>query len=366
MTGNANAQDAVSSLRASSAFTELRMVSERLGRNPLQVQGPGGNTSLKADDVMLVKASGTLLADAVSQDIMIPIDAGALRRSLLAQEAVEGQAFTIDEADLSGLRPSIETAVHAVLDWPVVLHTHCVATIAVAVRADAEAVVHDRLAGLDAVFVPYRKPGEELARAILERVKPETQVLVLGNHGLVVCAHSALEGEALIGDVARRLEASGADARTGRKHAPDPNFAAALAAARWRFVEHAPTQEVALDHSLLTVAEGATLYPDHAIFLGPGVAIIRSQESLEESLARVAAATPCLKLVLVEGRGAAIPADASPSVIALAHAFGDVLVRIDPKASLNRLTSEQEADLLNWDAEKYRQALEQARAGGAM
>lgn len=31
----------------------------RLGRDPLLVQGPGGNISLKRDDVMWVKASGT-------------------------------------------------------------------------------------------------------------------------------------------------------------------------------------------------------------------------------------------------------------------------------------------------------------------
>ena len=62
------------------------------------------------------------------------------------------------------------------------------------------------------------------------------------------------------------------------------------------------------------------------------------------------------------GEGAAIPSDASPSVLALAGALGDVIMRIDPAARLARLTVADEASLLNWDAEKHRQALEAARS----
>jgi len=42
----------------------FRALSARLGQDPLQVQGPGGNTSVKSGDVMWIKASGTELADA--------------------------------------------------------------------------------------------------------------------------------------------------------------------------------------------------------------------------------------------------------------------------------------------------------------
>ena len=39
--------------------SEFRALSAQLGRDPLQVQGPGGNTSIKHDNVMWIKASGT-------------------------------------------------------------------------------------------------------------------------------------------------------------------------------------------------------------------------------------------------------------------------------------------------------------------
>ena len=55
----------------------FRALSARLGQDPLQVQGPGGNTSIKADGVMWIKASGTELADAERQKIFVAVDRNA-------------------------------------------------------------------------------------------------------------------------------------------------------------------------------------------------------------------------------------------------------------------------------------------------
>jgi rhamnose utilization protein RhaD (predicted bifunctional aldolase and dehydrogenase) len=41
-----------------SEMRDLLELAARLGRNPLAIQGPGGNISLKRDGVMWVKASG--------------------------------------------------------------------------------------------------------------------------------------------------------------------------------------------------------------------------------------------------------------------------------------------------------------------
>ena len=43
----------------------LRELSAALGADPLRTQGAGGNTSIKRDGVMWIKASGTWLADAL-------------------------------------------------------------------------------------------------------------------------------------------------------------------------------------------------------------------------------------------------------------------------------------------------------------
>lgn len=349
-------------LRDSGAFAALLEVSESLGRDPLQVQGPGGNTSLKADGAMWVKASGTWLAEARTRDIMVPVDAAGMRAALIGGDpaAEDGHAFTAVAENAAGLRPSIETSVHAVLDWPVVLHTHCVATIAAAVRADAQDIVADRLDGLGAVFIPYAKPGADLARAIVARVRPETRVLVLGNHGLVAGGDTPAEAEARLRAVSDRLEP-----QTPVSEGPAPGLANRLAGSGWMPVPGQSAHAIARDAQRLAIADGASLYPDHVVFLGPGVAVAREGEDPSSASKRVSGDGAARKLVLMPGQGAAVPADASPSVLALARALGDVVMRVDPAARISRLGTDDEAALLNWDAEKHRQALEAARSAGA-
>lgn len=354
----------ISQLRASAAFAALLAASERMGRDPLQVQGPGGNTSLKRDGLMLVKASGTWLAEAREREIMVAVRSGALRAALLAGDpaAETASGFALDETpglrpsiETQGLRPSIETTVHAALDWPVVIHTHCIATISAAAQADCAERTRRTLGDLGAVALPYVKPGVPLARAILSRAGPATRVLVLGNHGLVVCGETVADAEALAGEVARRLHTDPAPGA-----APASGFAEALGGTGWIPAPHPLTQALARDPARLALADGGSLYPDHVVFLGPGVRVARADESPADAVAR--AETPRRKLVLVPGRGAAVPADASPSVLAMARALGDVCARIPPDAAVVRLTPAQEADLLDWDAEKHRQALEAQRS----
>jgi rhamnose utilization protein RhaD (predicted bifunctional aldolase and dehydrogenase) len=63
-------------------FRALRELSAALGADPLRTQGAGGNTSIKQDGVMWIKASGTWLADALAQDIMTPVRLDPLRKAI--------------------------------------------------------------------------------------------------------------------------------------------------------------------------------------------------------------------------------------------------------------------------------------------
>jgi rhamnose utilization protein RhaD (predicted bifunctional aldolase and dehydrogenase) len=63
-------------------FKALRAFSARLGRDPSRTQAAGGNTSLKRDGVLWIKASGAWLADAEERDIMIPVDLNGLLDAL--------------------------------------------------------------------------------------------------------------------------------------------------------------------------------------------------------------------------------------------------------------------------------------------
>ena len=181
-----------------SEFHALRKLSAALGVDPLRTQGAGGNTSIKRDGVMWIKASGTWLADALAQDIMTPVRLDPLRKAIADGDPRAAAAVDFVDAQLnaSGLRPSIETSVHAIIPAPVVVHIHCVNTIALAVRHDGEPLARERLrphADVVLAFVPYRKPGLPLAHAIAERLTKDTNVVVLANHGLVVAGRTVAE-----------------------------------------------------------------------------------------------------------------------------------------------------------------------------
>lgn len=181
----------------------LRELSARLGSDRLLVQASSGNTSMKVDGTLWIKASGKWLVDAEASDFLIPVQLARARRCLHAGTA-------IPETNLSCTwSASIETAMHAVMAQKVVLHVHSVRAIAWAVREDAPSQLSNRLAGLNWQWIPYTRSGAALAAKIAATclLFPRTDVWMLGNHGLVVCGESCDSAEHLLSEVERRLEA---------------------------------------------------------------------------------------------------------------------------------------------------------------
>ncbi|PHP65857.1 aldolase [Zhengella mangrovi] len=343
-------------------FQALRTVSARAGADPLLVQAAGGNTSIKRDGILWIKASGTWLMNADKDDIFVPVDLGQLNKAVRRDDgsAEKAQDFVVADRNPSGLRPSIETTVHSALPQDVVIHVHCVGTIAHAVRADAGAVLAEKLAGLDWAFVPYVKPGLTLSHSIEAVLKPETRVLVLGNHGLVVCGDTVAETEALMDDVHARL--------TGTPRATasaDIEALKRLAQGTGYDLPADPASHgAALDAASAAMAGQGSLYPDHVIFLGVGSVLAGEGETAADVAARFeAAGLPAPVSILFPGKGVLMNGSANAGAQALARCLADVTTRIPAGTALNYLTEAQNAELLDWDAEKYRQALNNKGAG---
>lgn len=330
----------------------LARLSARLGADPLVIQAAGGNTSVKVGGVMWIKASGTLLADALRRDVFVACDLDAMRESVARNEARADQpaGFALVEG---GLRPSIETSLHAVFRQRVVVHVHCVNTLALAIRADAEAACAKRLSGFHWAIVPYAKPGANLARQVKAVLSPETDVIVLRNHGLIVAAETVAAADKLLSRVIAALSAPPVTV------APDLQGLAARAGDGYFALpaDH-PLHTVARVPRLLEAADRGSLYPDHVIFCGVGAPILPLMETPGTVAARHrAAGWPAPAFMLVPGLGALIRDDASEGARALARCLGDVLTRLEPGASVVALSEAQNAELIDWDAEKYRQRL---------
>lgn len=337
-------------------YPALLALAARVGADTNLVQGPGGNVSIKDGDVMWIKASGTWLAHAETKPIMVPVALPALLADFERGDPACDSCVGFVRADINpdALRPSIETSVHAVMPQRIVVHVHCVETIAWAARADAEKSLAPLLRDMPWAFVPYVKPGLSLSQAMQPVVEAGARVIILGNHGLVVAGETPYEAETLLDDVVNRLKRPMRETRPpGRAHLER------LARETGYIVpEDDGTHAVANDPFGLEAATGGSLYPDHVIFLGPGAIALGDGETVAEAVAR--AGRPSLPLILVPGAGILLHESATAATRALARCLADVMTRLDPEAPLHYIGAANEAALLDWDAEKYRQSLDKA------
>ncbi len=321
-----------------SEFEDLKALSAQVGSDPLLVQGAGGNTSIKQDEVMWIKASGTWLKDAQAKDIFVPLDLPKLAMAL-AQDDPRCEScteFVNTDLNTNQLRPSIETSVHGLMPQRIVVHVHCVSTIAWAIRADAEALLTPVLFDFNWSWIPYARPGLQLSRAIRQNMKSGSDVLILGNHGLAVAGDT-------VASCARLLESVTAALRLVARPASTPDLAKLESLAKssnYRLPQDEACHAAALDSVAAAKGINFVYYPDHVVFLGtklPG--------TLDSNAA--AAAFP--------QQGVLINKNAKPSVEPMVRCIGDVFSRIPEDAELNALSAIHIDQLLNWDAEIYRQ-----------
>ena len=325
------------------ALNELKALSAKLGSDPLLVQAAGGNTSVKHQGTMWIKASGTWLQDAAIKDIFVPLHLRQLQAALAADSAACESCidFVHHEQNRQNLRPSIETSVHGLMPQQVVLHVHCVNAIAWAIQADAAKLLAARLANFNWSFVPYARPGLELARAIKSAMAPGTDVLILGNHGLAVAAETVTDAHKLLLSVVAALQRK-------PRTAKNPNTAklqAVAAGTNYVLPTEPRVHSFAMEKSVCKLAANNVYYPDHVVFLGAKV----PQDFASDASA-----------IAIPSGGVLVHKNAKQSVEPMLACLSEVFLRLDSTDELKPLTDDEVARLLNWDAEKYRQTLSMA------
>jgi hypothetical protein len=93
------------------------------------------------------------------------------------------------------------------------------------------------------------------------------------------------------------------------------------------------------------------LYPDHLVFLGHSPTCFDTVQSLKKYLS--GNITPAL--IFLKGRGVFAKPGFSSAKLAQLKCYYDVIVRQPQHTRLKSLNEQQIAELLNWDAEHYRQ-----------
>lgn len=301
---------------------------------------------------MWIKASGTWLANATNSELFVPVELDPLLAALQEDDrrAEKSIDFVRESLNANNLRPSIETSVHAVLPHKVVLHIHCVDTIALAVQTQAEQIFETVLKEFDWLWVPYFRPGLPLSRYIAAHLDTNTNVIVLGNHGLVVAADS-------VDEAADLLERVRAAVKQPERDAPAFKSDALLALCNNTHYEPSKCMEthaVAMDETACNTATGGSMYPDHVIFLGSGTQVVSPYVSIEGVVAQLESQPSS---IVVPELGVLMHTDANASQHAMARCLSDVCLRVSAHASIRYLSMDEEYQLLNWEAESYRQSI---------
>lgn len=172
---------------------EMLYLSVLLGSNPANVQGGGGNISVKLDQQqMIIKSSGFTLKSITKDSGYSIVRYPEISRYLDSEHQDENGFSAIINAAIitTDTRPSIETGFHALLGT-YVIHTHSIyANLLTCARMGPQLV--EKLFP-SALWVDYAMPGHALSAAIKMKLTKHSKyscIIFLKNHGLIISADS--------------------------------------------------------------------------------------------------------------------------------------------------------------------------------
>ncbi|WP_328375517.1 bifunctional aldolase/short-chain dehydrogenase [Micromonospora zamorensis] len=189
--------------------------SNRLGADPTTTNYAGGNTSAKGAatdpvtggpvELLWVKGSGGDLGT-LTPSGLAALRLDRLRALVDVYPGIEREDEMVAAFDYclhgrGGAAPSIDTAMHGLVDAAHVDHLHPDAGIAIAAAADGPELTKE-IFGDRVLWVPWRRPGFQLGLdiAAVARANPQAIGVILGGHGITAwgatsdeCEHNSLE-----------------------------------------------------------------------------------------------------------------------------------------------------------------------------
>ncbi|TDB76964.1 bifunctional aldolase/short-chain dehydrogenase [Micromonospora sp. KC723] len=196
--------------------------SNRLGADPTTTNYAGGNTSAKGEttdpvtggpvELLWVKGSGGDLGTLTEAGLAV-LRLDRLRALVDVYPGVHREDEMVAAFDYclhgrGGAAPSIDTAMHGLVDAPHVDHLHPDAGIAVATAADGPELTKE-IFGDRVLWVPWRRPGFQLGLdiAAVARANPQAIGVILGGHGITAWGATSDECERHSREIIRAAQA---------------------------------------------------------------------------------------------------------------------------------------------------------------
>jgi rhamnulose-1-phosphate aldolase/alcohol dehydrogenase len=310
-----------------STASELVTRSNRLGADPKNTNYAGGNTSAKGAEtdpvtgepveLLWVKGSGGDLGTLTESGLAV-LRLDRMRALVDVYPGVDREDEMVAAFDFclfgkGGAAPSIDTAMHGLVDAKHVDHLHPDSGIAFATAKDGEKLTKKAF-GDKVVWVPWRRPGFQLGLdiAAIKEANPQAIGCILGGHGITAWGKTSKESEAnslwIITTAEEYLAKNGKKAPFGRAVArnaalpPEERRAKAAALAPTirglashdkPMVGHFTDSDVVLDFlasaNAPKLAALGTSCPDHFLRtkVKPMLLDLPANASVEASLARV-------------------------------------------------------------------------------
>jgi NAD(P)-dependent dehydrogenase (short-subunit alcohol dehydrogenase family)/rhamnose utilization protein RhaD (predicted bifunctional aldolase and dehydrogenase) len=368
---------------------DLIEISQFYGSQKEFVIAGGGNTSWKDQNRLYIKASGINLGQITERGFCI------LDRRELAE--LPGKTYSEDgtireeqvKIDLlasrldpgSGLRPSVETLLHNLIDYPFVVHTHSTWVNGLMCSQQA-AEVSEEIFGKEFLFVPYSDPGYTLFKRILQQVNAYKeqyrkcpQVILVQNHGIFVAANTTDEVHKIYDDVLGKIKNRMATSGETEWFPVSEKIVNILPGLRMLLSEGSLKTATAFSSSwirpFLTDKEtfekgiGTPFTPDQLVYCGSEYLFLESAGSevtvMKEAEMQIAAfrhRKGCLpKVLFIRGEGVVVAENSTVSldyVKDIVNDFCQISKLSENFGGPHPLTGHQMRFIENWEFEHYR------------
>ena len=374
---------------------ELIEISQFYGRDNRFVIAGGGNTSYKNSEKIWVKASGASLAT-ITEDGFAILDRAMLNpmsEKEYSKDVFERERQVKDDLSAAtitkGKRPSVETSMHNVIDYPFVVHLHPTAVNGLLCAVNAESELK-RLFGDKALFVEYTDPGYVLFKKVNDKLeeyrskhKEEAQVIWLQNHGIFVAANTIEEIKSIYDEIIAKLEgAINEQLPTGDVDVPE-NVVEIIPAIRMmlsdkelktlrirnnKLISYFSESEENQKDIIKPFTPDAIVYcKSNYIFLNgkdAGVILEESKKNIPEFTARFGYQP---KVLLIKGIGLVAVGDNAKQCDILLDVYEDAMKVAYLSKSYggpHPMTDEQISFIDTWEVENYRRSVSAVKSAG--
>jgi FMN phosphatase YigB (HAD superfamily) len=327
---------------------QLKTISKYCGERFDLVQAGGGNSSVKMDDLMFIKASGFHLTQISSKGGYVTIN-----NKNLKEDIVKNKPKSIINYNVIGnLRASIETYMHSILK-KYTIHLHPIQINKILISKDCKDIIRKLVP--NSLIIDYFTPGINVCNEILKLYNNE-EIIFLINHGIIITSNDyntiliKLEELLIIFEKKQNLDFNKYKLTNNISEIINKDINNNIEIISY-FCEDNIINKFLLDKKELF--EEAITFPDALIYCGIKILFIDSLEEIKKYLCKyneppkVIVCNELIYIINISIQKCKETEDVLKSNLMILHTDNEKIY----------LTNDEICYLNNWDLEKYRKML---------